>query len=518
MPSPNNRLFNKLEELKVPDGDLYGENFKVLPYQKRFLTEAIEPEILQAVLSVARGNGKTGLLSALGADFMREDGFFHKPGTECIIVAASFQQVMIGGEGVVEMLRMFYGDDFDDIYQLRSSANNFWIKHKKDNTILRAIGSDYKRAHGLRGSLYLCDEIAQWETTGGERLNAALKTSLGKRKGSRIFYFGTRARSKLHFFSRIMDMANDDPTILCHSYHADKKDDLFHRRTWDKANPSLRYGMPSLEVLKAEARQARKDESLKASFMALRCNMGVSETKDFDVLIQPDTWEETLKIRVPDREGQPVMALDLGGAFAMSSCVVCFPSGRIEQVSMMGKIPPLKERAERDGVGELYFRLHAQGELLISSDRVPRISELIHRAFERFGKPSKIVCDKHRLTEFRDILSIDSDLYKTDGVFEIPLISTGNTFKEQSQVIRTFRSCIAERKLSFVKPCDIFTMGLSEAVIISNPDGDEKLAVQTEGGRRTCARDDCIAAMLLAVGHCMEKSQGGGMAYYGAIK
>ena len=61
-------------------------------------------------------------------------------------------------------------------------------------------------------------------------------------------------------------------------------------------------------------------------------------------------------------------------------------------------------------------------------------------------------------------------------------------------------------------------MGLSEAVIMSNPDGDEKLAVQTEGGRRTTARDDCIAAMLLAVGNCMEKSEGGGMSYYGAIK
>ena len=463
VPAQNNRLFKKLEELKVPDGDLYGENFKVLPYQKRFLTEAIEPEILQAVLTLGRGGGKTGLLSALGCDFMRSDGFLHKKGMECIIVAASFQQVMIGGEAIVEMLRLFYEDDFDDIYQLRSSANNFWIKHKKDNTILRAIGSDYKRSHGLRGLLYLADEPAQWETTGGERLNAALKTSLGKRKGSKILYFGTRARSRLHFFSRIIDMAPDDPSILCHSYHADKKDDLFHKRTWDKANPALRYGMPSLEVLKAEARQARKDESLKQSFKALRLNMGVSETKDTDILIEPDTWEETLKLRVPEREGQPGLALDLGGVFAMSSAVACYPSGRIEQISMFGKIPPLKERSERDGIGELYFRLHAQGELIISSDRVPRISELIHRAFERFGKPSKIVCDKHRLTELRDILAIDSDLYKTDGVFEIPLIATNNTFKEQSQVIRTFRSVIAERKLSFVKPCDIFTYGIERS-------------------------------------------------------
>ena len=518
MPSPNNRLFKKLEELKVPDGDHYGDDFKVLPYQKRFLSEAIEPQYLQCVLTLGRGGGKTGLMSAIGADFMREDGFFHRPGNECIIVAASFEQAMIGGEGIIQMLQMFHGDDFENLYQLRSSSNHFMIKHKKTNAKLKAIGSDAKRSHGLRPYLVLADEPAQWETTGGERLNAALKTSLGKRKGSRIFYFGTRARSRLHFFSRIIDMANDDPTILCHSYHANKKDDLFHKRTWDKANPALRYGMPSLEVLKAEARQARKDESLKQSFMALRLNMGVSEIKDTDILIEPDTWEETLKLRVPEREGQPVFGVDLGGAFAMSSCVACWPNGRIEQVSMFGKIPPLKERSERDGIGELYFRLHDQGELLISSDRVPRISELIHRAFERFGKPSKIVCDKHRLTEFRDILSIDSDLYKTDGVFEIPLISTGNTFKEQSQVIRTWRSCIAERKLSFVKPCDIFTYGLIEAVIISNPDGDEKLAVQTEGGRRTNARDDCIAAMLLAVGNCMEKSQGGGIAYYGAIK
>ena len=51
-------LIDSLESAPVGDGDLRGELFRVLPYQRRFLRGAFKPGIIQAGLSLARGEGK----------------------------------------------------------------------------------------------------------------------------------------------------------------------------------------------------------------------------------------------------------------------------------------------------------------------------------------------------------------------------------------------------------------------------------------------------------------------------
>ena len=51
--------------LRVPSGLMSGQPFEVHDWQRRFLAAALEPGIREAGLSVARKNGKSGLIAAL---------------------------------------------------------------------------------------------------------------------------------------------------------------------------------------------------------------------------------------------------------------------------------------------------------------------------------------------------------------------------------------------------------------------------------------------------------------------
>ena len=91
-----------LRTLTVTEGRRAGELFTVLPWQARFLRGAFAPGVQWAGLSVARGNGKTALLSGVAAAAL--DGPLAVPRAETIIVAASFSQARIAFDHVREFL------------------------------------------------------------------------------------------------------------------------------------------------------------------------------------------------------------------------------------------------------------------------------------------------------------------------------------------------------------------------------------------------------------------------------
>ncbi len=97
-----------LKGLKVTQGRLAGSRFKVLPWQRQFVTGAFVDNVQSAALSVARGNGKTALLSGIACATL--DGPLMVPRGETIIVASSFEQARIAFEHVIA----FMGDKLDD--------------------------------------------------------------------------------------------------------------------------------------------------------------------------------------------------------------------------------------------------------------------------------------------------------------------------------------------------------------------------------------------------------------------
>ena len=88
------RLIASLESAPVGDGDLLGQPFRVLRWQRRFLRGAFRPGIQRAGVTLARGGGKSGLASALSLDSIRPAGALHVDGGRTIVLASSFAQVL----------------------------------------------------------------------------------------------------------------------------------------------------------------------------------------------------------------------------------------------------------------------------------------------------------------------------------------------------------------------------------------------------------------------------------------
>ena len=274
----------------------------MLPWQRRFLRGAFAPDATTAALTVARGNGKSTLVAGIAAATLGRAaggaaGRSDDRGVEF------FMQATICFEHVVE----FMGDKLKDRTRWRvwQSGQLAKIQCKLTGASVRCLGSDPKRAHGLAPSLVLADEPAQWPTSTGDRMLAALRTAAGKQPDSRFIALGTRPAAHDHWFSRMLAGGAD----YAQAHAAGDDDPPFQRRTWAKANPSLDH-MPDLErTIRKEAVEARSDEMAFPQFRALRLNGGTSDSVEA-LLLEVGTW---LSLEGDaDRRGPCLWGLDLG--------------------------------------------------------------------------------------------------------------------------------------------------------------------------------------------------------------
>ena len=351
---------------------------------------------------------------------------------------------------------------------------------------LRVLGCDPRRAHGLAPALVIADEPAQWEMAKSEKMISALRTGLGKVPGSRLIAIGTRPASADHWFSA---MLRDAEFSQVHA--APDGAPAFNRRTWAKANPSMKF-FPALAArIEKESRDAKRDPRRAAEFKALRLNLGTSETLEA-FLLEPETWERLSALGEAPMIGPWALGLDLGTNAAMSAAAGFWPeTGALRTMALFPTEPNLRARGVADGVDELYLRMAERGELFTAGGRAADVGALLQRVADDWGNPSEISCDRWREAELRDAL----------GKVNFPqsqLSPRGQGFKDGAADVRLFR----EAALSdAVRPGEslLLTFAMSAARVVSDPSGNSKLAKSTEGGRRARSRDDAAAAAILAV-------------------
>ena len=471
-------------KLTLSGGDLDGQPFTVWPWERRFIMGTFG-QSGNGALSVARGNGKSGFVAALAAAVVCPGGPLHGTRREVICVASSFLQSRIIFEDVLAYARGLGHDLADrELWRRHDSQNVATLEYVRTGARVRCIGSDPKRAHGLRPFLVLADEPAQWEQGKAEAMVSALRTGLGKTPHSRLIALGTLPADGQHWFSQ---MLRDAPY---HQLHQSPRDaPLYRASTWAKANPSLRY-LPSLKAqIKAEAEAARRDGVMLQSFKSLRLNMGLADVVA-GVLLEADVWESIEG--EAEREGDYVLGLDLGGSTAQSAACAFYPaSGRLEGFAVFPEHPNLATRATNDGAGNLYAECHRRGELRLAGDVVSDIGALLTEALDRWGTPAAIASDRFKKAELiQDLNALD---FPTAA-----LVLRGMGWKDGAEDVRGFQLAALGGHVTPVKSL-LMRSSMSEARLLGDVAGNWKLAKGSEGGRRSRAKDDVVAAAILAV-------------------
>ena len=479
-----------IESLVISQGRYAGEKLKLLGWQRKLLRGAFR-QPLDSAFSMGRGGGKTTLVAAIAAAAVDVDGPLVEPRAECLVIASSFDQGLICFRHVMSFLENTfeeYGMGPKGRYRVQDSANRATITDRETGAMLRVLGSDPRRLHGAAPKLLLYDEVAQWPHERLPSMLSALKTSRGKIAGSRAIWLGTRPDAPDHPFQRALD-GYGTGFSLCYAARPD--DPPFRRSTWKRANPGLDH-LPDLEqTIRSEADDARRDPDALQTFRALRLNQGVGDVRR-SVLIDGDTWASAERDALPAMEGRYALGLDLGQNAAMSAAAAFFPdTGRLEAVAAFPEHPSLAARGLGDGVGNLYVKMHARGELIVAGQRVSDIGALLRECLSRWGVPGVIVCDRWREAELREhLVRIDFPL--------TGLAVRGQGYRDGGEDTRLFRKAVLGGKVAPEKSL-LLRAALLEARTVADTAGNHKLAKNTQGGRRANARDDAAAACILAV-------------------
>ena len=183
--------------------------------------------------------------------------------------------------------------------------------------------------------------------------------------------------------------------------------------------------------------------------------------------------------------------VDLGTTAAMCAVTAYWPhTGRLETLGAFPGKPSLAKRGLSDGVGNLYNEMLAAGDLIVLGGNVVPVGELLTEAAARFGTPASVAVDRWRAGELADGMT-------AAGVY-CPVEFRGMGFRDGAEDVRRFRVAFLEGR---VRPRASLLMesAMAETVVVTDEAGNQKVAKNTQGGRRSKARDDCAVAAVLAV-------------------
>ena len=365
-----------LETFDIVQGDLRGQKFQVLPWQRPVIDDLFTKNVI--ALTVARANGKSGLIGAIACAFLL--GPLAEPYAEIDIFASSLKQAKIAFDHAVR----FIGKDRLKTetwlppgatrkvkrFRYLDSVQTLSITDNTTGIVMQALGSDPKRIHGLAPSVAIGDEPAQWEgEQGGAEMWAAIYTAFGKQSRSLAILLGTKSDQEDHFFNGYLDMT-DEPEVGVHDYSNDKELDAAEQFTEEairRANPSYDY-MPELRARIESARNnaLKRGGNYLKQYKAMRLNMGTPLVLETEQIVTMENWRACIVPIAPPRQGPCFIGFDLGTSDAMSACAFYWPDvGRLEAYAAFPADPDLEERGERDGVKGRYVKMFERKELKV---------------------------------------------------------------------------------------------------------------------------------------------------------
>lgn len=269
---------------RVPDGEHLGEPMQLADFQKRFILDIYDNPhgTHSAYLSIARKNGKTGLIAGLL--------LAHLVGPEAVqnsqIVsgAMSREQAAIVFDLAVKIVNL--NPELQRIVRVVPSGKRLY--GLICNVEYKALAAEGKTAHGLSPILAILDEVGQIVGPRSDFVDA-ITTSQGAHKAPLLIAISTQAANDADLFSVWLDDAknSNDPHIVSHVYSAEKNADVLDEEAWKAANPALCM-FRSYDDFKRLANAANRMPSEENKFRNLNLNQRVSVVSPF---VSRNVWE-----------------------------------------------------------------------------------------------------------------------------------------------------------------------------------------------------------------------------------
>ena len=472
---------------------------RLAAFQKRFLRGAFAPRVRDAALSCPRGAGKSSLLGHVAASFLSPDGPLHVPGRESVVMAASMAQARfvlqacrerLGLEARPASTRFRKGQE----WSVQDSVALQQIEHLPSGARLRVLGGEGKRTMGLRNTvLAIVDEPGSHDARASEMQRDALMSS---RKGDsplRVLTIGTLAPGDVGSWWRKLwneDTLPSEFRMLMQGERA-KWEDWKHVIS---VNPLARQ-CPELRLaLRDELAKAQRSPDARARFLSLRLNLPSSEARA--TLVTADQLTELAARPCPEREGVPILGVDLGASLSWAAAVAVYPNGRIECFARMPGTPGIEEAEARDGVPRGTYQRFADAGVLETDEgrNVVDVGSFVDAAMRRF-QPFLVVGDEYKAPALKDALAD----------WRVGVITRKMRYASATEDINASRQFLLDGRAAIAPECrGIVAFSIAEAVIASDQSGNMLL----EKRRHSRSRDDIAQALALAAGESVREDAG----------
>ena len=231
--------------LKVPTGPLRGQPFLVPEWQRGFLADALQPGIREAGLSVARKNGKSGVIAALALAYLC--GPLNAPEWRGIVVSLT-GALAVELRNAIELTANISGLEEQIIVRRSPYPGSIVGQHGATVTIL---ASDKATGHALGSDLAIIDESGLIPESGRDLWNAVLSSTSGR--DGRLLCISIRGDGPM--FSELIARA-DDRSVAVHEYAAPEGCALDDESAWTAANPGLKDKIKSVGYMRDTSRRA----------------------------------------------------------------------------------------------------------------------------------------------------------------------------------------------------------------------------------------------------------------------
>lgn len=279
--------------LKIPRGEGAKTAFKLRDWQTDSVRPLFEEETKVHLISIPRGNGKSGLIAALGLFNL----FMGGEGARVVIVAQNAQSATRLLKTAIRMVEL----SPELLERVQLFKDKIYLPGT-DSTLL-ALASEQSAVEGEDITLGIIDEMGFTERTVYEAMLLSLK-----RAGSKLVGIGTPStplmREKSPFWDLVQSARAGDPTISLVEYGCDPKTAL---DDWDairEANPAMGDFLDEATV-RAQAPPKTSQAEWK------RARMGIWVEQSGESFMPAESWQECARpgVRIP--EGSPViLALD----------------------------------------------------------------------------------------------------------------------------------------------------------------------------------------------------------------
>ncbi|WP_233146780.1 terminase large subunit [Ignatzschineria sp. F8392] len=300
----------------VPEGKLAGQPAKLALFQEAFIYAVYDNphQTTEAILSIARKNGKTGLIAFLMLG--------HIVGPESKLNSRVISGAM-SREQASEVYRAASNSAelSDDLRSLvRATPSQKTLLGLAVNAEYKAISAEGKTAHGNNPVLTIIDEAGQIKGSTSEFIEA-ITTAGGAYDDPLRITISTQSETDHDYFSLDIDDAIEHQPAdkVCHLYEAEKDCDLLDEKQWLYANPALGE-FKDINYLRAEADKATRSPRLANTFRRYQLNQRIVSNEAY---IQADEWKLCNgKPAMLDKEMQIFGGLDLSKTTDLTSLVL----------------------------------------------------------------------------------------------------------------------------------------------------------------------------------------------------